>query len=351
MAAADAIDPQTRRFLRATGTSLPVLADPSAGARPKADPSLGGLRALAGHVRQHTLDHLDNYLAAAAAAVERCGGGVHWAGDAAEGRRIVAELVGDAAAVVVGSPVCDEVGWAAGRPGGAVVVVAAAFVVAETGQACLVGDADVVATAAAAPVLVCLAGVEAVVPRSVDLAVLLKLLSGAAAARPMANYTALVGGGDGRAFHLVVLDNGRTDVLGGEHRPLLRCIGCGACTAVCPVYRTAGIAPAGLWAGPIGAAVLPIARGGHDDLPHASTLCGACGEVCPVGIDLPAHLIAIRERSPQSRRRLRWWAWVMLSPSRYRWVTRWHRWRLRRRPTGWPVPPAASFQDHWRARS
>ena len=221
------------------------------------------------------------------------------------------------------------------------MVAAAAFVVAETGQACLT-SADPVPAAA---VLVCVAGIESVVPRTADLAVLLKLL--ARTAGTATAYTALVGPVPGRAFHLVLLDNGRTDLLAGEHRPLLRCIGCGACTRVCPVYRSADVAPAGLWAGPIGAAALPLLRPAAAELPHASTLCGACADACPVRIDLPAHLIALRAAAPRLTIRLRLWGWAMLSPTRFRWAK-----RLARRRGGDPVPrpPRRSFQHLWRER-
>ncbi len=137
--------------------------------------------------------------------------------------------------------------------------------------------------------------------------------------------------------------------MAGEHRPLLRCIGCGACTRACPVYRSADVPPAGLWAGPIGAAVLPLLRSDRTtaELPHASTLCGACGDACPVRIDLPAHLIALRARSPRLTVRLRLWAWALLSPTRYRWATRLGR---HAPPPAGRRPPRQSFHDLWRDR-
>ena len=321
-----------------------MLSDPTPPSRPADGPDGLQLRSLAGHIRQHTVDHLDHYLATATAAVQRRGGTVHWAADAEQARRIVAELGGGPA---VPSAIVAEVSPTAT---GTAAVAGAAFVVAETGQVCLAGDGADVPAAAAAAVLVCLAGIEQVVPRGGDLAVMLKLTARAATGRPMAGYTALVDG-TRRALHLVWVDNGRSTLLAGEHRAALRCIGCGACTAVCPVYRAAGAEPAGLWAGPIGAIVLPVVRGGANDLPHASTLCGACADVCPVRIDLPAHLIALRRASPVLRRRLRLWAWIVTSPTRYRWATRWQRWRHRRATGGWPAAAAASsFHDQWRAR-
>jgi L-lactate dehydrogenase complex protein LldF len=348
------IDVATARFLQRVGRPLTVLAEPTVAVRAADDPQWAGLRRLAGDVRQHTLDHLDGYLDAARSAVKRNGGHVHLAADAADARRIVSDALAGATATVVASPVCDEIGLRAADAGvsPSAVVVAAAFVVAESGQVCLAGDSTDLPAAASASVLVCVAGIEAVVPRSADLAVMLKVLAQAAGGRLAAGYTVLVGGpaAGPRALHLVLLDNGRSELLAGEHRSVLRCVGCGACTAVCPVYQSAGVSPGGLWAGPVGAIARPVARreAGVEELPHASTLCGACAEACPVRIDLPAHLIALRRRSPVLVQRLRFWAWVVRSPWRYRWVTRGRRWwprRASRQP--WPRPARQSFHDLW----
>jgi L-lactate dehydrogenase complex protein LldF len=251
----------------------------------------------------------------------------------------------------VGSPLADEIGLAASVvPGAAVAVVAAAFVVAETGQVCLATDDPDILTAAEAATLVCLAGIESVVPRVADLAIMLKLLARSASGRPMTAHTLLLDPGRaGRSLHVVLLDNGRSDLLATEFRPVLRCIGCGACTAGCPVYQAVDGVPSGLWAGPIGAITLPLLRPNAitAELPHASTLCGACADVCPVRIDLPAHLIALRARSPRRSVGLRLWGWIVLSPTRYRWATR-LRWRRRREP--WPPRAPQSFHDLWRQR-
>ena len=330
------LDAHTRRLARHVGFALPVLVDPAAASRATGGPDPVPLRSLAGHVRQHTVDHLDHYLATASASVERGGGHVHWAADAAAARAVVRSLaVGGA--TVAASPVVAEVGVTGAAAGDAVAIVGAAFVVAQTGQVCLVGGA----AEAAAPVLVVLAGLEAVVPRAADLAVMLKVTTQAAPAWA-GGRVAVVGAS--RTVHLVWVDNGRTDLLAGEFRPALRCVGCGACTAVCPVYRSVDAKPAGLWAGPIGAVVLPIVRGA-DELPHASTLCGACADVCPVRIDLPTMLVALRRRRPAMARRLRRWAWVVRSPGRYRWLARWGR-----RPAGWPPVAGRSFHQLWKDR-
>jgi L-lactate dehydrogenase complex protein LldF len=339
------IDANTRRFLAAVGTSLPVLADPTPGRRATPDPDALRLRTLAGHIRQHTLDHLDEYLTAATTAIEHGGGHVHWAADAADARRIVADLLGTSPGTVVPSAVLDEVGLTAAPAGGAAALAGPTFVVAETGQVCLAGEGAEVSRAAGATTLVCVAGIEAVVPRPADLAVMLKLTAQAATGRPMAAYTAVFGPTPTRAVHLVWLDNGRSELLAGEHRAVLRCVGCGACTAVCPVYRSAGVRPAGMWAGPVGAIVRAAVRG-ETALPHASTLCGACADVCPVRIDLPSHLIALRRASPVLARRLRLWAWVVRSPWRYRWAAQW----ARRRRGMWPAAPPQTFHQVWRQR-
>jgi L-lactate dehydrogenase complex protein LldF len=347
---AEQIDAATGRFLARIGRSLPVLADPSAAAAAprSADlPDLLHLRTLARDVRQHTVDHLDTYLDEARVAIELGGGHVHLAADAAAARSVVAALVGASAVTVLPSSLVDEVGMRpAAAAGATVAVVAAAFVVAETGHVCLTSDDPALMAASQETTLVCLAGIEAVLPRPADLAVMLKLLARAATGRSMRGYTVLVDPRTrGRALHLVLVDNGRSDLLGGDFRSLLRCIGCGACTNVCPVYRAADVRPSGLWTGPIGALVQPLLRpdGGADDLPHTSTLCGACADVCPVRIDLPAHLIALRSRSPRRTLGLRFWAWAMLSPARYRWATRW----ARRRGGSWPAPPRRSFHELW----
>ena len=211
----DAIDPNTRRFLGRVGVPLTVLAETAVPPpRPPADAAdLLRLRTLAGDIRQHTLDHLDAYLDAVRQAVERAGGSVSLVTDAADARRAVAAA---GAARVVASPVCDEVGLTVGGVGNA-VVVGAAFVVADTGQICLASDDPAVLGAVDAAVLVAVAGIEAVVPRAGDLAVMLKLLARAATGRPMTAYTVLIDPATfGRRLHLVMLDNGRSDLLAGD---------------------------------------------------------------------------------------------------------------------------------------
>ncbi len=153
--------------------------------------------------------------------------------------------------------------------------------------------------------LVTVMGIEKVVPEWRDLGVLLQLLPRSATAELMNPYTSLWTGvrqGDGpRDFHLVLLDAGRTRALADpEGRPVLRCIRCAACISVCPVYRqTGGHAYHTVYAGPIGAILEPQLQGEHGpagSLPFASTLCGACADVCPVHIEIPRVLVHERSR-------------------------------------------------------
>ena len=148
--------------------------------------------------------------------------------------------------------------------------------------------------------LVTVMGIEKVVEEWRDLAVLLQLLPRSSTGERMNPYTSLWTGvrpGDGpSAFHLVLLDAGRTRTLADpEGRAALRCIRCSACVNVCPVYRqTGGHAYPTVYAGPIGAILQPQLtgeRGVEASLPYASTLCGACADVCPVGIDIPRILV------------------------------------------------------------
>jgi L-lactate dehydrogenase complex protein LldF len=100
-------------------------------------------------------------------------------------------------------------------------------------------------------------------------------------------------------MHLILLDNGRSKLLGTEFEEALYCIRCGACLNVCPVYRqTGGHAYGSTYSGPIGAVITPLLKGDEEakDLPHASSLCGACSEVCPVGIPLHDLLLKLRNR-------------------------------------------------------
>ncbi len=183
------------------------------------------------------------------------------------------------------------------------------FAVAETGTVCVVeseGNGRMCTTLP--PVLVTLMGIEKVIPTWRDFEVYMQLLPRSSTAERMNPYTSFWTGASGEAgdgpeeFHLVLLDNGRTDVLADEiGRQALNCIRCSACLNVCPVYeRTGGHAYNSVYPGPIGAILTPqlvgIGEPGPDSLPYASSLCGACYEVCPVKINIPEVLIHLRGR-------------------------------------------------------
>ena len=152
--------------------------------------------------------------------------------------------------------------------------------------------------------LITVMGIEKVVPAWRDLDVFMQLLPRSSTGERMNPYTSMWTGvtpGDGpQAFHLVLLDNGRTAALADETgRQALHCIRCSACLNVCPVYeRTGGHAYGSVYPGPIGAVLSPLLTGVEDNasLPYASSLCGACYDACPVKIDIPSILVHLRAR-------------------------------------------------------
>ena len=261
------------------------------------------------------------------------------------------------------------------------------FLVAETGQVCVVENEGNARQSITTPrVLVSLVGIEKIVPRLADLAVVLKLLARSSTGQHMTVYTSLFGGPRGAGesdgpeeFHLVLIDNGRSEILASDYRETLRCIRCGACLNACPVYRSIGGHAYGhVYSGPIGALITPLFQGlaNFKELPQASSLCGACYEACPVKIDIPRHLINLRRDIVNQRLLGFWertiyrlWAWSMLSPLRYAIVVRLQRWRLRRsaRGSGWvtrmpkiasgwtqvrdmPAPAPRTFHQLWSDR-
>jgi L-lactate dehydrogenase complex protein LldF len=186
-----------------------------------------------------------------------------------------------------------------------VAVSGANFGVAETGTVCVVESEGNGRFCTTLPeTLITVMGLEKLVPRPEDLEVFLQLLPRSSTGERMNPYTSLWTGvtpGDGpREFHVVLLDNGRTNVLADEvGRQTLACIRCSACLNVCPVYtRTGGHAYGSVYPGPIGAILTPQLRGIEQapSLPYASSLCGACYEVCPVKIDIPQVLVHLRGR-------------------------------------------------------
>ena len=197
-----------------------------------------------------------------------------------------------------------------------VAVSGANFLVAETGSVCVVESEGNGRMCITLPrVLITVAGIEKLVPTWQDLEVFLSLLPRSSTGERMNPYTSIWSGvreGDGpQEFHLVLLDNGRTNVLADAFaRQTLKCIRCSACLNVCPVYeRTGGHAYDSVYPGPIGAILSPQLFGFERSgtLPWASSLCGACYEVCPVKIDIPSVLVhlrgnVVRERSDRAGR-------------------------------------------------
>ncbi|MFN2490363.1 MAG: LutB/LldF family L-lactate oxidation iron-sulfur protein [Actinomycetota bacterium] len=265
------------------------------------------------------------------------------------------------------------------------------FAVAETGTICVVeseGNGRMCTTLP--PVLITVMGIEKLVPTWQDLEVFLQLLPRSSTGERMNPYTSLWTGvtdGDGpQEFHLVLLDNGRTDVLGdGIGRQALNCIRCSACLNVCPVYeRTGGHAYGSVYPGPIGAILTPQLVGFEraGSLPYASTLCGACYEVCPVKINIPEVLVHLRGRLVRNRQDngglaahadvenlvMRVMAWTFSDPERLekaQKLARVGQWPLVRRGgirhlpgklSGWTATRDATpvahqtFRDWWRSR-
>jgi L-lactate dehydrogenase complex protein LldF len=184
-------------------------------------------------------------------------------------------------------------------------VSGANFLVAETGGVCIVESEGNGRMCLTLPeTLIAVAGIDKVIPRFQDLEVLLQLLPRSATGERMNPYNSIwtgVDSSDGpRNFHVVLMDNARTEVLADEEaRQTLNCIRCGACQNACPVYQqTGGHAYGSVYAGPIGAILTPQLMEMHhaQSLPYASSLCGACYEVCPVRINIPEVLIHLRHK-------------------------------------------------------
>jgi L-lactate dehydrogenase complex protein LldF len=345
------------------------------------------LRAAGKAVKDEVLQHLDRYLLEVEEKVTAAGGIVHWARDAAEANRIVADLVkatGETEVVKVKSMATQEIelnealaaegitayetdlaelivqlgedrpshilvpaihknrseireifrdrmaAWGRPAPEGLtdspaelaeaarlhlrekflrakVAISGANFMVAETGTLVVLESEGNGRMCLTLPeTLISVVGIEKIVPSWRDLEVFLQLLPRSSTAERMNPYTTTWTGthaGDGpKNFHLVLLDNGRTETLADEvGRQALRCIRCSACLNVCPVYeRAGGHAYGSAYPGPIGAILTPQLRGTTSEvdasLPYASSLCGACYEVCPVAIDIPEVLVHLRAR-------------------------------------------------------
>jgi L-lactate dehydrogenase complex protein LldF len=182
------------------------------------------------------------------------------------------------------------------------------FGVAETGSIVTVtNEGNGRLTTTAPDVHIAVMGVERLVPGQSELAVMLEVLARSATGQRLSVYTNVITGprrpgemdGPGH-LHVVIVDNGRSALIGGDYQEALTCIRCGACLNVCPVYKqVGGHAYGSVYQGPIGAVLSPAMFGidRYGDLPYASTLCGACLEVCPIRIDLPRMLLALRQQA------------------------------------------------------
>ncbi|MGO8786433.1 MAG: LutB/LldF family L-lactate oxidation iron-sulfur protein [Terriglobia bacterium] len=227
-------------------------------------------------------------------------------------------------------------------------VSGANFAVAETGTVVTIENEGNIRMCSTVPrVHIALVGIEKLVPRIADLGIFLRLLGRSGTGQKLTTYTSLLTGPcregeDGpQEMHVVMVDNGRTKSLADpKMREMLYCIRCGACLNTCPVYRKIGGHAYGwVYSGPIGALVTPelAGIGQARELPFASSLCGACREVCPVKINIPDLLLHLRseaqERAPKhsdsllsERLMFRLWAWGMRHPSLYALCSRLARW-------------------------
>jgi len=242
------------------------------------------------------------------------------------------------------------------------------FAVAETGTIVVVENEGNARLSVSVPEIhVAILGLEKVIPRLEDLSVFLKLLTRNATAQKISTYVNLINGKrqpgelDGPSeFHLVLIDNGRTRILEDEFlRQTLYCIRCGACLDVCPVYQTiGGHAYHSTYQGPIGAILTPQLLSAEEapEHPFASSLCGACHEICPVKIEIPHILLNLRQkvqeqksaratRLPLEKWGLQAWSWIMTSPGRYAFTNRIARAAARvfARKGRNPVPPLSAW--------
>ena len=260
------------------------------------------------------------------------------------------------------------------------------FAIAETGTICVVESEGNGRMCLTLPdTLITVMGIEKVLPSWADLAVFMQLLPRSSTGERMNPYTSMWTGvtpGDGpQQFHLVLVDNGRTAALADQTgRQVLHCIRCSACLNVCPVYeRVGGHAYGSVYPGPIGAVLSPQLTGVEENptLPYASSLCGACYDVCPVKIDIPSVLVHLRARHVDEARgnhrvpraeaiAMSAAAWVMAGSGRFATAQRAsrlgrvlgrRRGRIGQLPpplSAWtrardlPVPPAQTFRQWWR---
>ena len=260
------------------------------------------------------------------------------------------------------------------------------FLVAETGSSVIVtneGNGDLTQTLARVHIVT--SGIERVIPTLDDLSVFLRVLARSATGQETETYTTLSTGPrregdvDGpEEYHVVLLDNGRSKMLGSRFQDMLRCIRCGACMNHCPVYGSIGGHAYGwVYPGPMGSVLTPLIKGmdGTYDLPNACTLNGRCQSVCPVRIPLPDLLREIRhkqfreERTPKRQKQaLKLWRYAAERPGLYHFAERLGvrilagmakgKGKLGRLPfdPGWggardlPAPEGRTFIDQWQAQ-
>jgi L-lactate dehydrogenase complex protein LldF len=265
-------------------------------------------------------------------------------------------------------------------------ITGANFLIAETGSSVIVtneGNGDL--TQILPRIHIVVASIEKIVPTLEDMSQIVRVLARSATGQEMSVYTTIStgprrkGDPDGpEQYHVILLDNGRSNMLGNEFRDMLRCIRCGACMNHCPVYQSIGGHAYGwVYPGPMGAVLTPsligIDKAAH--LPNASTFCGRCESVCPMHIPLPKMMRHWREKefeqhlTPASTRsNLKLWAWAAKRPAVYRLATGLAMGSMRmlsgrRGRFGWfplagawtkhrdlPAPQGRTFMAQWKAR-
>lgn len=256
------------------------------------------------------------------------------------------------------------------------------FALADTGGIAIIeNEGNAGLSTSAPPVHVALMGIEKVIPSIEYLPLFWNLLGRAATGQKLTSYTHLIHGPTpGRKMYLVIIDNGRTNVVADPPtRPALGCIRCGACLNNCPVYRrVGGWAYGWVYPGPIGSIITPLMIGlkSAGKLPFASSLCGACAEVCPVKVDIPHQLVHLRHRAATTplspartlKERLMWkgWAFAMGGPIRFRLTMLgvrigirmakylpWHPMEMGAWTRGRELPkvPGPAFRDIWKGRT
>lgn len=252
------------------------------------------------------------------------------------------------------------------------------FLIAETGDVVIVeNEGNARLSTSSVKVHIVVTGIEKVIPMFSDLRIFMRLLGRSSTGQKLTSYVSIIRGArtseekDGpEEIHIVLLDNGRSGLLGTEYQDVLHCIRCGACLNVCPVYRNiGGHAYGSVYPGPIGSLVTPLYYGKENahDLPFASSLCGNCTEVCPVGIDIHHHLLSLRydmisiKKSAFESFLFKNYRKTMLRPSRYEIMGRLARLfsktnLIGRFVKGWtsyrdlPEFPSASFRELYKSR-